>query len=120
MFEKGCLYTRDEIHELVGGGVQPFLPEKNGKVVAGCFCPEQNPNAPLEIDVEEGSRRQMSALRAASQPDAFPVFLKVEAKAWRYVGMFKGKSYAEYDSDTNKFTHKNNRIAGVLRLTQME
>ena len=33
-FQLGRHYTRDEIHDAVGGGVEEYLPTKNGRVVA--------------------------------------------------------------------------------------
>lgn len=32
MLQVGSKYTRDEIHELLGGDKQSYLPQKNGKL----------------------------------------------------------------------------------------
>ncbi len=39
-------YTREEIHEMLGGDMQSYLPHKDGKVVCGCFRLDTNPDAP--------------------------------------------------------------------------
>jgi hypothetical protein len=39
-------YTRDQIHEEVGGEKVSYLPQKEGRVVCGCFSPDSNPEAP--------------------------------------------------------------------------
>jgi hypothetical protein len=48
-FVLGQTYTRNEIHEAVGGSKQAYLPRKNGLVVCGAFTRELNPEAPNVI-----------------------------------------------------------------------
>jgi hypothetical protein len=39
-FRKGQYYTRKEINGVLGGGVQDYLPHKDGAVVCSCVTPE--------------------------------------------------------------------------------
>ena len=54
MLKEGQYCSRDDIHDLLGGAKQPYLPHKNGHVVAGCFGPEKNPEAPRVVLVGSG------------------------------------------------------------------
>jgi len=47
MLKTGNQYSRRQIHDLLGGGIQSYLPHKNGQVVCGCFRKDLNPLAPV-------------------------------------------------------------------------
>jgi len=47
MFIVGKAYTREDIHDEVGGQVQSSLPTVDGQVVCACLSKNMNPNAPL-------------------------------------------------------------------------
>lgn len=42
-------YTRDQIHNLLGGETQTYLPQRGNQIVCGCFDQSENPKAPDEI-----------------------------------------------------------------------
>lgn len=46
MLKEGEYYTRQEIHILLGGGIQDYLPHKDGKVLCGCLTKDLNPDVP--------------------------------------------------------------------------
>ena len=48
-FITGEAYTRDRIHASLGGEKVTYLPQKEGKIVCGCFSTDFNPEAPLVI-----------------------------------------------------------------------
>jgi hypothetical protein len=48
-FIQGESYTRDRIHEVLGGEKVSYLPQKDGKIVCGCFSTDANPEAPYVI-----------------------------------------------------------------------
>jgi len=48
-FIPGESYTRDHIHKQVGGEKISYLPQKDGRIVCGCFSPDSNPEAPYVI-----------------------------------------------------------------------
>ena len=91
MFKTGSVYTRDEIHEKLGGGKQTFLPTKNNKVVCVCLTKDLNPNAPYEIVVGDGPIITSSAKRFADQSTYVPTFMKIKSNEWAYEGDFRVK-----------------------------
>lgn len=92
----GRQYSREEIHDLVGGGgLMSCLPTKDGRVIAGCFVPEMNKRAPAEIDIGASSSIESAAQRLVEDGNSIPVFLKRAPKAWEFVGHFKGARYFE-------------------------
>ena len=89
MFNVGTEYTRAEIHEQVGGGVQPYLPTKGGKVVAACVTKELNPRAPRVILCGKGARIEPTGSILAAQSDPVPVFVKRSVNRWKFRGWFR-------------------------------
>src|SRR5947209_6540621 len=72
----GRTLQRDELHELLGGGTQEYLPTKNGRVVCGCFRPDANPDAPMIVLPGFGEKIERTAEIFANQGGAVPIFLK--------------------------------------------
>lgn len=98
MFNLSQLYTRAEIQRLIGGELQTYLPQKNNRILAGCFNKELNPDCPNEIQVGVKQRVRQKALLLIEQPETiFPVFIKESkrSKFYRFEGMFycSGSSY---------------------------
>ena len=88
MFNVGTEYTRAEIHGQVGGGVQPYLPTKGGKVVAACITKKLNPRAPQVILCGKGARIEPTGAVLAAQRDPVPVFIKRGVNRWELEGWF--------------------------------
>ena len=88
-FEIGRHYTREQIHDALGGGLTEFLPHRDGKVVAGCFNPALNPGAPDVVAVGPSPNAQRWAEAFAAQEEPVPVFLKDDVQRWRYVGDYR-------------------------------
>jgi 5-methylcytosine-specific restriction protein A len=93
-FIQGESYTRDHIHEVLGGEKVSYLPQKDGKIVCGCFSTDANPEAPYVILVggdDEGGEspveRKARILEAQDEP--IPVFLKRASNDWVYEGNFR-------------------------------
>ena len=60
----GESYTRDHIHEILGGEKVSYLPQKDGKIVCGCFSSDANPEAPYVILVGgDGEARSTQSIR---------------------------------------------------------
>jgi hypothetical protein len=55
-FVIGQAYTRAEISRAIGGEKITYLPQRDHRIVCGCFIPTQskNPNAPDEVLVGTG------------------------------------------------------------------
>jgi hypothetical protein len=73
----------------VGGGLTEFLPHRDGRVVAGCFNPAVNPEAPYVVVVGPGSNARRWADAFVEQAEPVPVFLKDDVQRWRYVGAYR-------------------------------
>jgi hypothetical protein len=89
MFNVGSEYTRDEIHELLGGSKQVYLPTVAGQVVAACLTLKFNPRAPNVILCGHGKYIASSAAALAKQREAIPVFIKRDPKRWEFHGNYK-------------------------------
>lgn len=95
-FRVGEYYTREQIHEVLGGSIQSYLPFRDGRVVCGCFVPgdAMNPNAPEEVlfgRADESPQIVESAKLVFEQGrhgDAIPIFLKRSANRWEYRGVY--------------------------------
>ncbi len=55
MFELNKDYSRENIHQTVGGNKESFLPAFRGKIVAACLRPELNPRAPEYVVCNSGA-----------------------------------------------------------------
>jgi 5-methylcytosine-specific restriction protein A len=94
-FISGASYTRAQIHDEVGGDKVSYLPQKEGRIVCGCFSTERNPEAPTVILVghgaEEGSNIVKRAELLLEHRNAIPVFLKQAANAWQFDGVYRAQ-----------------------------
>ena len=108
MFKIGNVYTRDEIHDKLGGGKQTFLPTNNNKVVCACITKDKNPNAPYEVVVGSGPVITNSAKKFAQQGNYVPTFIKHKSNKWAYQGDFRVK---HIELDQKKIQEKYN-LAG--------
>lgn len=88
MFERGVLYTRDDIHAQVGGSVQSYLPHIGGRVVAACLRLDTNPDAPSIILAGTGEGIEQAADLLVAQHTPVPTFLKRAVGEWEYVGEY--------------------------------
>jgi hypothetical protein len=95
-FALGRMYTREEIHQALGGAIQTYLPHREGRVVCGCFDPgaHMNPHAPEEIlfgepfptpAIDETARM---VFRQGQNGETIPVFLKRGSRKWEYIGEY--------------------------------
>ncbi len=103
-FEEGEMYSREEIHEVLGGDLQSYLPQKDGKIVCGCFRRDRrgpydgwNPEAPKEVLVGDAPVVKAKAKLLSQQGDPICVFIKKAPRRWEYVGFYRCRpgSYSE-------------------------
>lgn len=93
-FKIGTFYSNAEIAKL-GGGVQSFLAAtKDGRVVAGRFHEDINPQLPTRLWVGGNKERLRTARLFRSQSDFIPVFVKPKKrrrgpKRWRFDGRWR-------------------------------
>jgi hypothetical protein len=119
--ERNRLYTRAEIHQLIGGGTtQSYLPSKGNEILAGCFRTELNPQAPGIVLVGKGPRIERAAELLTEQGNPVPVFLKRMSAEWEYVGHWRAIKL-DKDSDTiAKHSPNTTRVSGVLFMEPTE
>lgn len=89
MFELGQNYTRQEIHDQLGGDLQSYLPIANGRAVCACLNRDKNPEAPNVVVVGTGPGIENAGELLAMQVGSIPVFLKQESNAWTFQGSFE-------------------------------
>lgn len=90
-FDIGIRYTRDEIHDAVGGGSRvSYLPNKDGVILCACLTLEANPDAPHIILPGRGKEIERSAgiFCKKNKNNAVPAFIKRNINQWEYVGNF--------------------------------
>lgn len=119
MFQLGSFYTREEIHEALGGGVVEYLPHKDGKVVCGCVTTDANPDAPDIILPGRGPEIQHWAEVFRHQAEPVPIFVKRAEKRWEYVGDYRVERWSEDESEIASHSLRSGRsdITSVLVLT---
>jgi hypothetical protein len=99
MFKKDTPYRRAQIQQLVGGEIRTYLPQKDKRILAGCFSVEMNPKAPIEIFAGNLPKVVAKAELLGTQPEnAFPVFIRKKNSDRKY--FFHG--YYKCTGITNK------------------
>ena len=111
----GNLYDRREIAKKLGGNYRRALQHTNGKVTAGCYDPDKNPNAPKVILVGEGTEKEHYSEQLANEKYSIPIFLKRGNRGYEFVGYYRA---SRYSTDAKEIKQKNNTnrndVAGVL------
>lgn len=95
MFQPNVPYTRAEIQARVGGELQTYLPQRDHRILAGCFSSQLNPSAPAMVYAGNAAKVTAKAELLAEQPEnRFPVFLKEKSSSrhYFYVGHYKCRS----------------------------
>src|SRR5512140_3805368 len=85
-FEQGSVYTRGQIHQVVGGSSRAALPTRGGRVVCACLTREKNPRAPGEMVIGGKGRTLRLAREFAASGEAVPVFVRKRRGGWEYAG----------------------------------
>jgi hypothetical protein len=115
----GQHYTRDQIHEALGGSKQSFLPWKSG-VVGACLKPNLNPDAPRVVLPGHGAERERAADWLCAHPDhGIPVFLKRDIRKWEYVGLYRCRAWSDNPEEIRNRAPANRRDE-VYRVLFME
>lgn len=127
-YQVGNRYSRDQIQRTLGGEIQSYLPQYDGRIVAGCFTRKMNPDAPIEIQVGNAPKVVGKAELFSKQNDSrIPVFLKGRRvgdtdKVWEYQGHYE---FLELIDDKNVIAQaerksgRYNEIAYILRLRRV-
>jgi hypothetical protein len=86
VFTIGQTYTRDEIHDRVGGDKQGMLPTVGRRVVCCCTSPEIDRLAPSALLIGDFPNKYRAAKQWAGDRQAVPVFSKLKRNHWKYIG----------------------------------
>ena len=114
-------YSRQAIHDQLGGDLQSYLPRVRGEVVCGCFDPDINARAAFEIDLGEGRDVIRYAEKLHQQATAVPVFLRRDNLGWEYLGNFAATALTRDQSDLYPaVSHRRPDARAVLYLTENE
>jgi hypothetical protein len=112
--ELGKYYNRRQISKLLGGEEVIYLPSKNGKIVAGCFDPRANLDAPEAVVVGDAPK-VVSRARALGETKAeIPTFLKRGSSRWEYIGIYRCVSFSESKKDIAPYAELRPDAVGVL------
>ena len=115
MLEEGSYYTRREIHDLLGGEVQTYLPAKDGLVTCACLTLRSNPDAPNTILIGQRPRVLEWARRLCVQGGMIPVFIRRATNEWEYVGKYRVQRCSKKASDIDKYQ----RLSGRSNLSMV-
>ncbi|MFN8466443.1 MAG: hypothetical protein U0X20_12875 [Caldilineaceae bacterium] len=122
LFEHGAVYTRLQIHDVLGGGVQSYLPRRDGRVVCGCFTQTLNPTAPDVVLVGNRPHVIRDAKLFAAQRYPVPIFIKQGINRWEYVGNYMVERYSIDPGELQSLRKKAARphAVGALFLKKVE
>lgn len=94
-FVVGELYSREAINRELGGELDQYLPQKDGKIVCGCFRAEDSPRVPDEVLVGTGAVVKRKAQLFTTQRWYVPIFIRREDQAWEYVGDYRVQGFLD-------------------------
>jgi hypothetical protein len=114
------LYTRKEIADAIGGGIQDCLPHRDGRVACACLVPEESPDAPHVVLPGRGPDIIHWASVFAGQSEFVPVFLQRAADAWQYVGNFRVAEQAIDAAQIERWETVSRRPGGISMILFLE
>lgn len=121
-FDIGTRYTRDEIHDAVGGGSRvSYLPNRDGVILCACLTLEANPDAPYVILPGKGREIERSSdiLCRRNRDRAIPVFIKRNSNQWEFVGNFIVDRDSTSQNEISMHARRANRT-DVTRVVHMK
>ena len=86
MLTIGQRYSRQDIHDDLGGELDSYLPQRGGRIVCGCFNLDTNPDAPTVILAGDGPQIMNKAQQLCAQGGTIPVFIKRDTNLWESMG----------------------------------
>lgn len=114
------LYTRREITDSLGGGVQDYLPHRDGHVVCACLSHELNPDAPFVVLVGTGPEIVRWGKVFAEQREFVPVFVKRATNAWQYVGRYRTESSSTDSEEISRWGSVSGRAGEIAMVLYLE
>lgn len=108
---------------MVGGEIQTYLPQNEGKILAGCFNLELNPDCPSQIQAGNAYTVRRKAELLIKQPEnIFPVFIKKTKKdsVYEYIGQFRCISGTNKQSVLNDAEARSGRFGELSYVFSLE
>jgi hypothetical protein len=111
-------YTRDRIHDELGGSKQYYLPHVRGRIVAACLKRRANPDAPEIILPGVGDVIERNSERLRDQGGSIPVFIKRGVNRWEYVGDYEVESWSDdpVEIAAQQARSRRRNITAVIRM----
>ena len=121
-FIVGAFYTRQQIHDAVGGDLESYLPTANKKVVAGCFTLGLNPQLPYIILVGDAPIVIKNAKILSEQDEPIPVFNKIAVNKWEFLDYFRAVKYIDEMSEIQPYADAagRNNVVGLIELKKID
>ena len=118
--EIGKFYSAREIADQLGGELQTYLPQREGRIVAGRFNKQMNPEAPDRVYPAKLPKVLEKAELFVQQGSSVPVFMKERKsdKGFQYVGRYRAKALRRDQASIESAQRRSRRddLAGVLEL----
>ena len=108
------------------GEIQTYLPQKDGRILPGCFSKDVNPSAPSIVQVGNAPKVARKAELLAQQPHSvIPVFTKGRRTDthYRYEGNFRFDRLSAEPADIDaavKESGRKDELEYVLRLARVD
>ncbi|HNF62991.1 MAG TPA: hypothetical protein PKZ20_14740, partial [Rhodocyclaceae bacterium] len=117
----GVPYTRTQIQAFVGGELTTYLPQRDHRILAGCFARDLNPKAPDIVFAGNKAKVAHKARLLARQPDnCFPVFVRDNKRApYFFQGYFAYERLSDLAEDIRSaeaLSGRYNQLSCVLHL----
>lgn len=123
VFTVGKQYSVKEIAAVLGGELQTYLPQKSGRIVAGRFNKQMNPEAPEKVYPARAPRVVEKADLLVEQRSPVPVFLKDKksSSGFRYMGRYRAVEFKRDAQSIGEAQRQSGRsdLAGILELERV-
>jgi len=123
MFEVGKWYSAKDIADVVGGELQTYLPQREGRIVAGRFNKQMNPEAPERVYPARLPKVLDKAEILVRQGSPVPIFMKERKsdRGFKYLGRYKARSFSRDQASIDSAQRRSGRddLAGVLELERV-
>ncbi len=124
MFKSGMRYTRNDIHDQLGGSKVSCLPVKDGMIVAACLLKSFSPEAPQVMLCGVGPRTTPASEQLTQHKGPLPIFIKQAPNQWEYAGRFEvveslsdGARFERFISGSGR---KKSEVSFVVRFERVD
>jgi hypothetical protein len=98
-FKLGQSYTRQEIHDKIGGPVQGMLPTVLGRVVCCCVTWDLSKQDEKKLLISDVPHQYPAAKQWAKGKQSVPLFWKRQPGTWEFLGDYRVAKTTDGDSE---------------------